>query len=158
VVMAASWPHSTTKRIFSEQQRVNNEKDKLSLLATKMQETVEVIVNSGAVPVFIQDTPTLGGKSPKCSVKKLVFNQNLDCSITRKNNTMMDDILGDLSITYPQLMVLNFHQLYCLQNDCRMDMNDVPLYRDDDHFNEQGAKYLGKVFLEKFGSPFIELK
>jgi len=153
VVMAASWPHSTSQRIFTETQ-VRDNVVKKTLLQQQMDYTFNLIVNSGAIPIFIEDTPTLGGKAPKCPVKRIVFDEKLDCSITRIDNEMLNQILDDLSIKYPTLKVLNVHDLYCEEGHCNMSLDGLPLYRDDDHLNEEGAKYLGELYIKKHSNPF----
>lgn len=155
VVMAASWPHLSTQRMYINSRVVIKEKEKEALFKAQLQYTIDVIIHSGAIPVFIEDTPTLGGKSPKCPLKKVVYNGSLNCSIERNENNMIDSVLLELKNDYPQLVILKPHHLYCFDSDCKMEIGNLPLYRDDDHLNEYGAKYLGEIYLKQNVNPFL---
>ncbi|WOH36632.1 acyltransferase family protein [Thalassotalea fonticola] len=154
VVLAASWPHYTSKRLYTEQQ-VFDESEKRALLKEKLSHTLQVIVEAGSVPLFVEDTPSLHGKSHKCPIKKEVFNNALDCSMTRVENIMLDGILDELKLKFPTLVVMHPHQLFCNDNQCVMALNGLPLYRDDNHLNEQGAKYLGKLYSQNYSNPLL---
>lgn len=153
VVMAASWPHATTQRIYIDGRKSTQEETHF-IFYTSLKNTIETIIQSGATPIFIEDTPTLGGKSPKCTVKKSVFNEGLDCSILRIDNPMVDKALTKIKQDYEQLVVLKVHDLYCVNGHCKMAIDGLPLYRDDDHLNELGAKYLAELYLHKNNNPF----
>jgi len=153
VVLAASWPHYSTQRMFVEKV-VTDLDEKRMLFKSKLSDTLKVIINSGATPVFVKDMPSLGGKSPKCPIKKEVFNSNLDCSINRIENKMLNSILIDLEQKFPKLIVIKPHELICTDVDCTMTLGGIPLYRDDDHLNKQGAKYLGKEYTSNHGNIF----
>lgn len=152
VVLAASWPYATTRRIYNDGQITNLVETK-KLFDERFTQTIEFIIKSGAIPIFIEDTPTLQGKSPKCTVKKALYNNSLNCSIMRTDNPMVDNLLLKLKKRFNQLIVLKPHDLYCEGNQCRMEINDLPLYRDDDHLNEEGAKYLAELYLKKYSNP-----
>ena len=153
VILAASWPHYTSQRMFTES-RIVKEVEKRKLFKSKLSETLQIITQSGATPIFIEDTPTLDGKSPKCPIKKVVFNTQLDCSIKRVENVMLDGVLKELMLKFPNLVVMQPHKLICTTINCTMVLDSVPLYRDDDHLNEYGAKYLGKLYSEVYDNPF----
>lgn len=152
IVLAASWPTLTTTKIFNEY-NVTNKAEKEHLFSSMLMESVEKIVNTGAVPIIVEDTPSLGGISAKCPVKKEVFNNKLECSITMLDNNLMKNVLTKLANRFPSLVILTPSKLYCHLNICSMQVNNTPLYRDDNHLNEKGAKLLGEQYLAKFGNP-----
>jgi peptidoglycan/LPS O-acetylase OafA/YrhL len=153
VVLAASWPHETSQRMFTDSKVVDNV-EKRMLLKSKLSDTLTMITQSGAIPIFIEDTPTLHGKSPKCPIKKAVFNDSLDCSIKRVDNKMLDGIIKELRQDFPMLIVMQPHNLICNGSDCTMALDGLPLYRDDDHLNEHGAIYLGELYSKAYKNPF----
>jgi hypothetical protein len=153
VVMAASWPHFTTQRIFTDV-LVTDSQEKKALLKDKITETLNVIISSGATPIFIEDTPTLLGKSPKCPLKKELFNSTLQCNIKRVDNNMMGEILAEITPLFPSLIIVKPHTLYCEGESCNMSLKGLPLYRDDDHLNEVGAKLLAQEYLKQSSNPF----
>jgi len=152
IVLSASWPGIQTHRIYTDQKIVNNQ-EKEKLLKEKLQITLQAIVDTGAVPIIIEDTPTLFGKSPKCPIKKELFNKELSCDIKRQSNPFFKELTHFASKNYPQLIVINPQDLYC-KDTCGISLNGIPLYRDDDHLNEVGARYLGEVYLKVNENPF----
>ena len=152
--MAGSWPNENTNNIFDGRQVVNST-DKKSLFEDNFTLTVKSILKSGAIPVLFRDTPVLGGKSPKCPIKKLAFNDGLDCSMAVVKNEFMDELINKLHIEFPEIIVLDPTTAYCSKMDCDMSYQGVPLYRDDDHLNEFGAKLLGVKLLEENVNPLM---
>ena len=57
-----------------------------------------------------------------------------------------------------EVVVLRPRELLCKDVECEMSINNVPLYRDDDHLNSIGSKLLGKLYLEKYSDilSFVE--
>lgn len=157
VVMAASWPGIDTNRIFSDVGRVTDNLQKSRLFENNLLDSIELIIETGAIPVLVEDTPTLGGKSPKCPIKKLIFKGSLDCDISLEMNAFISDAFSKLKGKYPQVIIIKPSELYCDKGSCTMELSGLPLYRDDDHLNEEGAKVLARKYLA-IKSNFINLK
>ena len=153
VIMAASWPGFNTRRIFNDERLVDNQKI-TALLQQKLTQTINAIIDSCATPIMFEDIPTLRGKSPKCPIKQKVFNEKLNCEIQHDSNELFNQLTTTLKGEFPQLIVISPHQLMCIDNNCLMTLNDIPLYRDEDHLNEIGSALLGGLFLEKNSNPF----
>lgn len=153
VVMAASWPGIETRRMFNDVARLTNNADKVKLFTEKLQYTVELIISTGATPILVEDTPTLAGKSPKCPIKQLIFDDSLDCSILLSDNSFIQQAFESVSILYPQVIIIKPYELYCTDNQCSMVLNNIPLYRDDDHLNVEGAKALAEKYLTENSNP-----
>jgi len=153
VVLAGSWPNENTKNIYNDGPVVDGSR-KIQLIKNKFKLTVEAIIKSGAIPVIFKDTPVLNGKSPKCPMKKLAFNDDLDCSLMVVHNQLMDNVISKLKIKYPEVIVLDPSTLFCSENECSMSLNGIPLYRDDDHLNGVGASALGIKYLEENDNLF----
>jgi len=153
VVLAASWPDVATRRIFTDE-RVENEQLKIQLFNDQFKYTLQNIIAAGAVPIVMTDTPTLNGKSPKCTIKKNIFNDKLNCDIQRRENLLITQTLTALKEKFSELIIIEPHKMMCIDNSCKMEINGTPLFRDDDHLNEQGSALLGTLFLKQSGSPF----
>jgi peptidoglycan/LPS O-acetylase OafA/YrhL len=154
VILAGSWPNDKTNNIYSEGKVLDNHQ-KRRLIINKFTSTIESIIKSGAIPILFEDTPVLNGKSPKCPMKKLVFNDNLDCSINLVKNELMKDIINQLLIKYPEIIILEPSKGYCSEMNCDMTYQGIPLYRDDDHLNEIGAELLGQEYLRHNPNPLL---
>ncbi|MDP7592867.1 MAG: acyltransferase family protein [Litorilituus sp.] len=153
VVLAASWPDFGTRRIFTDQ-RIEQQAEVEQIFQSQLFATLEVIIQAGAIPIIITDTPTLGGKSPKCMIKNTVFNSGVDCSFQHNENKLINATIAKLTGKYPDLITIEPHKMMCNDDNCTMEINGIPLYRDDDHLNEVGSALLGKIYLKRKGSPF----
>tara|TARA_B110001454_G_C12649451_1_gene404795 strand:- start:208 stop:1137 length:930 start_codon:yes stop_codon:yes gene_type:complete len=156
VVMAASWPGIETKRIYNDVASVDKNIDKTQLFTQQLQHTVDMIITAGAIPILVEDTPTLAGKSPKCPIKKIIFNDSLNCSISLTDNPFISTAFSQVQKRSPQVVIIKPSELYCNKGKCSMELKGTPLYRDNDHLNEEGAKVLAESYLEKH-SNFIKL-
>jgi len=155
VVMAASWPGIETQRMFNDVNRLESGVDKTKLFTEQLQHTVELIIAAGAIPVLIEDTPTLAGKSPKCPIKKIIFDDSLDCSISLTDNPFISTAFSQIQKRFSQVLIIKPSELYCINNECSMMLKNTPLYRDDDHLNERGAEILAVKYLEQYAN-FID--
>jgi len=147
VILAASWPGIETRRMFNAVERVVDNPLKKKLFEQKLLSTIQLIVAEGAIPVLVEDTPTLADKSPKCPIKKEVFDSDLDCGITLLNNTLISKAFQNAKSIVPQTIIIKPSELYCQGSECKMELEQTPLYRDNDHLNEDGSRKLAKKYL-----------
>lgn len=155
VVLSASWPGLTTRKIHIDGRRITDKSKIEMLIKEKLDNTINQILALGSIPVIIEDTPDLGGKSPKCPLKREVFNNELDCQIIRPENRFFSELASDLQKKYQKLRIIKPRSLICEDSNCQMSKRGIPLYRDDDHLNEEGAKLLGSTYLNSIGNPFL---
>jgi peptidoglycan/LPS O-acetylase OafA/YrhL len=156
VVLAASWPGLNTSKIYNNGERVTDDQEKQALLQEKLSETIELLLSLGIRPVVLEDTPDLGGKSPKCPLKQAVFDSTLSCSVLRPENTFFAGMLDGIKKEYSDIIIIKPRELICEGEVCQMAMGGIPLFRDDDHLNEMGASLMGKLFLEHNSNPFLD--
>jgi peptidoglycan/LPS O-acetylase OafA/YrhL len=154
VILGASWPSVATRRVFIEGIRAKSTEVEQEFV-NRFTSSIAAIVSTGAIPIVINNTPTLGGKSPKCPIKKSLFDDNLNCSIEKAQNKFIDKVLNGLSVKYPQLVSINLNDLMCNDEGCSMSLNNIPLYRDDDHLNVMGARELSSQYLLTYKNPFL---
>ena len=154
VILAGSWPNEQTKNIYSEGKVLSNSDARL-MINSKFSSTIETIIKSGATPIVFKDTPVLNGKSPKCPIKKLVFNENLDCSLNYTQNKLIDDLIANIILEHPKVIILEPSEIFCSENQCNMSLKGIPLYRDADHLNEIGSKLMGNEYLITKPNPFL---
>jgi len=153
VILGASWPTVATKRIIIDSHNTTPKKVRETFLK-QFELTIQRIVSSGAIPIVITNTPTLGGKSPKCPIQKDIYNEQLNCSIGLADNSLIDEAINFFKPKYPQLQPIDLSQLMCNGESCVMQLQNIPLYRDDNHLNVVGAKILGNIYLENYQNPF----
>lgn len=155
VVLAAAWPGENT-RIIHDASGGNVTDPKLikQLVTDHLLRGIDVILGAGAIPVLIEDTPDLGGKSPKCPIKKELYGFIRDCRIVRPQNDFFSAIVRELQSRRPELITLRPRKLICKGTDCTMEKDGIPLYRDDHHLNVEAARLLGRSYMQAYGNPF----
>lgn len=158
VVLAASWPGITTKRIFDQDQRVSSPDKVKEIFSNKLAKTIKIILQTGATPIITYDTPTLGGNSPNCTLKKALYNESLKCVISANNNALLKEIVASLKVKFPLLREVDVQKVICHEAICSMELNGVPLFRDEDHLNESGAKTIAIEYTQDFQNPFTNSK
>lgn len=152
VVIAASWPEIATKRIVG----ATDNSEKRRILLSNLVSMLTEITNTGAIPVMIADTPVLQGKSPKCVIKKQLYNDALNCDISPNKNQLFAELAQVAKRQFKQLLVIEPQQVMCNNGNCKIELNNIPLYRDEDHLNEVGASTMALEYIALFGNPLSQ--
>jgi hypothetical protein len=162
VVLGGYWsaPEIKTKRIFyiNEKHPEPTMENNRLVLEEAFSKTVDTIVKHGAIPVIIRDNPTILKSEYRCSIRKILGIHNVSCDSDRKlineHQQYIQSLFDRLAKKYPQLMFIDTKKILCDNKKCITEMNGIPLYRDDDHFNAVGSATIGKLYYEKYGNPF----
>jgi hypothetical protein len=157
VFLGSSWPSDGVRRLFEGGARLADNLDIAEELEAAFLATLEVIVSTGATPVVFDDVPFLGAMDPKCSIKRAAFNPALACDINKNTNRFFEDIVDRASLVYPQLIRVTLADYYCQQDTCRLELDGVPLYSDNDHLNYLGSEHLGKIYLRREQNPLKQV-
>lgn len=116
---------------------------------------IKLIIDSGSIPVIIQDNPLLQDIDvncilrPRASLEQCQFDYPTDNNALSKWNSQ----LNQLEKSFPQLIVIDFTSIICNKEYCQSSLGGVPLYRDSQHLTYEGARMIGKQYLVKFGNP-----
>ena len=153
IILAASWPGITTKRIF-DTTRVTTEDKVKEIFTHKLIETLQIIKKAGAIPIITYDTPTLKGRSPNCTIKKALYNPLLECSTRINDNALLKEVVNNIKSQFPQLIEVDIQKIICQDNNCSLELNNVPLFRDEDHLNEVGAEAIAQEYSKHYQNPF----
>jgi peptidoglycan/LPS O-acetylase OafA/YrhL len=149
VAIAASWPEITTNSIIDTIIPMEIEK----ILQHNLHTMLNEIINVGATPILIEDLPALDGKSPKCTIKKNIYNDSLDCHLKRNSNVFFNKLAASAQEKFVDLIVIRPQETMCQGDVCEMEINDVPLFRDEYHLNIIGAEKMAELYIEKFDNP-----
>ena len=130
------------------------------LIKSGLEQTINKILEAGAVPVLLHDIPSLTKPQFKCALRELItpfeVNCNLPISIVSKQQAFVDEIIVELGEKYPQLKIINPRNLFCNDQHCEMTIDGLPIYMDDDHLNGMASQKLGKLYIERYGNLFHE--
>jgi peptidoglycan/LPS O-acetylase OafA/YrhL len=131
--------------------------DNTRVLETGLRRTVEQLQDLGKDVVLVGPVPEIGYDVPAATFVALKTKRDVDALISptvseheARNSEvteifeMLEDDKGVSAILYPS-------DYLCNSGRCRVAMENVPLYRDDNHLSTSGSKYLSSMFDEVFG-------
>lgn len=115
-----------------------------------LERTVSRINSRGAKVVIVGPVPEIEFDVPKSMVRAINLGQGLP-RVTRSafdarqplvlEAMKMIELMPKVSVIYP-------HFRLCDANECRVAVNNQPLYRDDDHLSEEGVKLIVSPILQ----------
>mgnify|MGYP005994676773 CR=1 FL=1 len=62
-------------------------------------------------------------------------------------------IVKDIKQRFPSINFIDLKDVMCDNNQCDLVLNDVIVYRNNDHLNTIGAKLIAEKYLMEFGNP-----
>ncbi len=160
VLLAGYWPTlNGYSYVYKNNDEPINKSEFLGIFVEKLSKTIESIEATGAKVVLVKDVAPNGHASPKCEIKRLLFNDNLRCDIEKSKVTirdvMINDVFSSLTKKYPGLLIVDPKVAMCDEEYCYSFLNKTPLFLDSSHLNEQGSSILGRRYLELSGNPFL---
>ena len=131
-----------------------------------IKKSVELIIDNGAIPIIILDTPTLSINLDKlCPLQEqnlpYLFGKHscqLSASFVTQQQQNFDRIIFDLKKSHPDMIVINPRKALCNDKYCNIEINGTPIYSDSNHLNFVGSELLGKKYLKEYGNPLTSLK
>ncbi len=160
VLLAGYWPTlNGYVYVFQNDDKPINRSDFLAIFVDKLSKTIERIEQTGARAVLVKDVAPNGHASPKCEIKRLLFNKDLVCDIEKKKvdirDTMINEVFANLAKEYPNLLILDPKVAMCDEDYCYSFLDQTPLFLDNSHLNEEGSRVLGRRYMELSGNPFL---
>ena len=155
VILGGYFPHNAERNIYSPSTQHSNPKKSHQLFILGLNSAIKLIIENNAIPIIINDNPILQGVDINCNLRT----NNPEKKCLFKRQTHDQDFknwiknLESLKIKYPQLIVLDFTSIICSKTSCYSYLNDVPLYRDNQHLTYAGSNEIGREYLKKYGNP-----
>lgn len=153
VVMGSYFPHNWKRNLYSKNTTPSTSSSK-AFFIEGLKNSITLIENSGAIPVLINDNPILTDVDVNCHVRSSFS----DCSFDRKKyeEDFMEwhEILNTIKKEHKNLMVIDFNNIICNKNSCFSSLNNVALYRDNQHLTYAGSKQIGIEYLKQHTNPF----
>lgn len=164
VVFAGYWSVSDFKgdRYFfvSEEHPQTSQANSAAGIAKALRESVRAALASGVTPVILYDNATAPKSDFKCSRMNLLPFHSKECAFPREEmdtqQAVKRQLFRELAGEFPSLNFIDPTRILCDSQLCFTELDGLPLYRDDDHLNQQGSIWLGHAYLKQFGNPFVE--
>lgn len=155
VVFGGYFPHNAQRSVYSTSIESPSTESSHQVFINGLDNAVEIILKSGAIPVIINDNPILQKIDINCNLRTTAAKEK--CFFDRaQHNLDFKDWESDLKVLkdkYQQLIVLDFTSIICSESKCYSYLNDIPLYRDNQHLSYTGSTEIGLQYLKKYGNP-----
>ena len=111
---------------------------------SKLASSIGVIMKSGATITLIINNQMITGAA-SCPIRRLMFRFERTCDSARIGPP---EYFKAIEAQYPQVHFVDPNQAICdAQNICHPVLNDILLYRDDNHLNDIGSREIGERLL-----------
>lgn len=153
VVMGGYFPHNWKRNLYSTNLPPSTSTSK-AFFIEGLKNSITLIEESGAIPVLMNDNPILTEVDANCHVRSSFS----DCSFERKKyeEDAMEwhEILNTIKKEHKNLVVIDFNNIVCNKSACFSSLNNVALYRDNQHLTYAGSKQIGIKYLKQHTNPF----
>ncbi len=122
---------------------------------------LQIAYQSSDEVILLNDVPRLDrdGVPADCNLRNEILHTQAQCTVSRKNYEaqliQFNRIVAEAKLKYPDLKIIDPTKAMCNQQECKIMINNIPLYRDKDtnHINDQGSRQLGIEYLKQYGNP-----
>ena len=113
----------------------------------KILKTADALLNSGKKVYLTDDIPTFPFGPERCRGPRWPLFTSSICVVNRTNiyNLSTISMLQSIIKKDPRIKLIYTQKHLCNEIDCSMVKNDQLLYRDTNHLNINGSKYIGAI-------------
>jgi peptidoglycan/LPS O-acetylase OafA/YrhL len=120
----------------------------LEQLERELTETMKLLSLYGKQVFLTNGVPSFSFDPVRC--KGIRFPHTKELCNTDKKELAYEKSLNAVVLNHPELKMLDTMSLFCNDKECSMISDGYILYRDDDHLNVNGSKYVGKALLNRY--------
>ena len=117
-------------------------------LSNKLVETAQMLVTSGKQVYLTDDVPYFTFDPKFCKFQRPLSSER-NCSEKRlyfdRQYLLYKPILNEVMKIDPRINVIETSKFFCDESKCKMEMDGLLLYRDKNHLNINGSKYVGHL-------------
>ncbi len=160
VILGQKWSHYLTASVFNKEGESSSRALVLERIAVALDESLALIVASGAIPVLLEDTaidPKNGDNQCFYQMMKLHQSHTNICDIPlnmTKNDPAFKKLFEKMQIKYPSLIVIDPKVVQCPDDRCIATIENIPIYFNTSHLTDFASFKLGDAYLKLKGNPF----
>lgn len=130
-------------------------------ISQALDNTVQLIVNTGATPVLIKATALIKKDLHECFFdhikhRSTYFPDKCSFPIDAQKTQWFDQLFVNLQKKYSQLIIIDPKVVQCPNQICPADFAGIPVFRDAaGHITDYASYQLGKNYLLHFNNPFL---
>ena len=122
--------------------------EKNTNLEKEMDKTIKTLISSGKKVLLVGDTPTFAIDPSLCKYSRKLRYDESKCKASSKGYSLhLSKYIENFKLItnkYNNVYFLSLENLLCDDGFCNMNLNNKLLYRDPNHLNINGSKYVGK--------------
>jgi peptidoglycan/LPS O-acetylase OafA/YrhL len=132
-------------------------------LGLAIRKALDIIVESGATPVFLENTLPMPAGINTCLLQQVKLRglmgsaeQSSLCATapwSGAKEPVLDQLFNDLKNEYPGLIVIDPKIVQCKDDACMTTVDGLPVYRDIGHITDYASYKFGEMYLMRFGNP-----
>lgn len=148
------------KNIFiaANWESLSETKNKATYLSTL--KTVRELIESGKkIIIFdaLRTTTDMNLHRAKLVKAKIpVYFSKTDFTFT-KYERPKNYIVYEIKRKFPTVIIIDLNDVMCKEGNCKIELNNTIVYRNPDHLNTSGAKFIGEAYLKTHNNPLKKL-
>lgn len=161
VILGQIWSSYVSDSVINQLGDERSEALAKTRLEVALNEALALIIDSGARPVLIKSTPWMKENFHDCFFKHIKLRKPYVAGLCNFNwhmsqaDAWLEQLFSNMQNKHPQLILIDPKQVQCDNKVCKAEINGVPVYRDTLHITDYASYHLGKLYLKRFGNPFI---
>lgn len=152
VVMGAYFPHNWERNIYTSPATPSSTSE--TVFIQGLSNAITEIQRIGAKAVLINDNPILVGVDINCNLRTPSKNCYFDRNTYLVDFLEWQRILNIIKKRHPDLIIIDFNDIICKRDKCYSSLNNIPLYRDNQHMTYRGSREIAIEYLKIHENPF----
>ncbi|SDT08961.1 Peptidoglycan/LPS O-acetylase OafA/YrhL, contains acyltransferase and SGNH-hydrolase domains [Pseudomonas sp. Z003-0.4C(8344-21)] len=163
VIIGQFWEAYLTDAIVTRLEDPRSVELSQQRLGVALRQALDIIVKSGATPVFLMNTLPMPTGINECLLKQVKLRgllgsaeQSIQCASVPWSNDedpTLARLFSELQGEYPSLIVIDPKSLQCKDGACATTVDGLPVYRDLGHMTDYASYRFGEMYLKRFGNP-----
>lgn len=163
VIIGQFWEAYLTDAIVTRLEDPRSVELSQQRLGVALRQALDIIVKSGATPVFLMNTLPMPTGINECLLKQVKLRgllgsaeQSIQCASVPWSNDedpTLARLFSELQGEYPSLIVIDPKSLQCRDGACATTVDGLPVYRDLGHMTDYASYRFGEMYLKRFGNP-----
>lgn len=129
-----------------------------------LEKTISTLIAHGKTPIIFTQIPSYPFNPSNCLFKKMTVESlaNLSCDIDKQafeeRYRFAKALFASFKDKYPQMLIIDTQPLVCRDNTCVSQLDEQPLYKDNDHINSLGARKLYHEYMKTGAADELKQK
>ena len=116
-----------------------------------LKRTVQLLLDEGKRVVLVNTVPEIGYNVPSVNIVAMLTGRNISLVVGPSASELkaraypVDMVFSDY-LNDERISIVNPAEYLCSKEMCSVAVDNIPLYRDDDHLSTYGSRYVSSVF------------